>query len=675
MMRFFCTLSSLFLFLSLLAAALPQSVQAAPPPPTFESTNCIHFNIRPEQVPALVTVICGYVTVPERHDTPQGKTIQIAVVVLSHASASAADPLFLAQGGPGGSTIDTYTTILFYKQPDLIRERQIILFDQRGTLYSKPNLVCNEMLDLSIELLDVDLPEEEVFQRSMNALQACRDRLNSQGIDLAAYNSYENAHDIDDIRRALGYDKINLYGVSYGTLLAQHTMRLHPEMLRSIILDSTVPTSVNFITEVPQTQDRSLRALFSACQTSPECNAEYPNLEQMLFGTVEQLNQNPIHVRLTDPETGQSYRALVNGDTLFYTLFMALYSSEFIPYLPRIIRDAEQGEYGVLAYLLSVLTFDRSMSYGMYYSVLCAEDADFTPQDTNIAGVYPYLAEDAEKDLEEMQTACQMWHSERFDAQADAPIVSDIPTLLISGNFDPITPPAFGQKAAEQLSQAYHFTLPLGSHGSFGSQPCANELMKVFLNNPYQAPNPACLSTTSTIPTFLTRSQFLPIPSIPQFLMLKDRLVIAGLIAYGAHILLLLSIALIWPLAAWLGKRRPHPAPAVQAANALAPWLPLASALWHLTMAGLLFFGMGSLALREDMLVFFGLPASFSLIPVAALTSTLLSITMLIITIFAWKNSIWSSARRIYYTLLTLNALAGIFLLLRWGILQSLWVG
>jgi pimeloyl-ACP methyl ester carboxylesterase len=664
---------TLLLLLSLLLAAIPTPVQAADFTPTFQTVNCSTFKIEQEQIPPLYDVICGYVTVPERHNAPQGKTIELAVVIIHNPNTTTApDPLFLAQGGPGGSTIDTYASMLFYRQPGVMNDRDIVLFDQRGTLYSNPNLVCNEMLDLSIELLNVDLPDEQITQRSITAIQACRDRLISQGIDLAAYNSYENAHDINDIRIALGYEKINLYGVSYGTLLAQHAMRLHPGMLRSVIIDSVVPTSINFITEVPQTQDRSLRALFSACQADRECATSYPNLEQTLFDTIEKLNQHPVHIRLTDPETSQSYPALLNGDSVFYALFMALYSSEFIPYLPRLIQDAQRGEYSLITYLLSILTFDRSISYGMYYSVLCAEDADFSPQDANTAGVYPYLAKDAEKDLEEMQKVCQLWHNERFDAQVDAPIISDIPTLVINGQFDPITPPAFGEQAAQQLSHSYIYTLPLGSHGSFLSQPCADDLMMSFLSNPNSPPTQTCAANPT--PDFLTRSDFLPIPILSSFAMLKDRAVIASLIIYAIHLVLLFTFVLVWPAALLLGKRRPILSPSAQATNALAAWLPLAIGFWNLILIGLLFYGVGKLALEENMLLFFGLPRLFTPLPIIAIIITLLNITMIWITFSAWHNKIWSIARRIYYTLLTFSSLVGIFLFVQWGVLQALWV-
>ncbi len=672
--------SLLLLFLSLLFSALPQPpVQAADFTPTFQRTDCATFKIEAAQIPPSHDVICGYVTVPERHDAPEGKTIQLAVVVI-HKNAPitrAPDPLFIAQGGPGGSTIDTYASIFLYRQPNIMNSdtnsRDIVLFDQRGTLYSQPNLVCDEMLELSISLLDVDLPDEEVLQRSLKALQACRDRLTNAGIDLAAYNSYENAHDINDIRMALGYEKINLYGVSYGTLLAQHTMRLHPDILRSVIIDSVVPTSVNFVTEVPQTQDRSLRTLFATCQASPECAAAYPNLEQTLFDTIEQLNQHPIHIRITDPETNQSYRALLDGDGFFYTLFMALYSSEFIPFIPRMIQDAQRGEYSAIAYLLSVLTFDRSMSYGMYYSVLCAEDADFSPQDANTANVYPYLAKDAEKDLQQIQQVCQLWHGERFDSQADAPIVSDIPTLIINGEFDPITPPAFGEQVAQHLSNSYVYTLPLGSHGSFLSQPCAEDLMIAFLADPNTAPPQVCPANNT--PDFLTRSKFLPIPSLSGIVMMKDRQIIASLIIYGLHILLLLTIVIVWPAARLFGKSRfRDTSTATQTIHALAPWLPLAISFWNIVLTGLLLYGIGKLALEENMLLFFGLPTLFTPISIIAITIILMSIAMAWVTFSAWKHSAWSTLRRIYYTLLTLSTFTGIFLLIRWGLLQSLWI-
>ncbi|MEZ4580793.1 MAG: alpha/beta fold hydrolase [Caldilineaceae bacterium] len=258
-----------------LLVALPLLLLLAAPvraqtPPFFEETDC-----------AMVADLaawrdddlrCGYVVVPERRqdvtDPSAVNTIRLAVVVLPATGAAPADdPLFVAQGGPGGSTIDVFTDLLL--DSPLRDRRDIVLFDQRGTLYSDPNLICTEVQARRDELFMAS--DEEYPALLAQVTSDCRARLTAAGIDVAAYNSLENAADVDDIRRALGYEDINFYGVSYGTLLGFHLMRMFPDHLRSVILDGVVPPQVNFITESAASEERVFAAFFPRARGRSLC--------------------------------------------------------------------------------------------------------------------------------------------------------------------------------------------------------------------------------------------------------------------------------------------------------------------------------------------------------------------------------------------------------------------
>ena len=160
-----------------------------------------------------------------------------------------------------------FSTILFCRfllHPKISLEDAIVLFDQRGALYSEPSLVCEEQWELVERTIEQRLTYEEADRLSLEAVTACRRRLERERIDVSAFNSVENAADVAALARALGYEQINLYGVSYGTLLAQHVMRDHPGILRSVVLDAVVPASVNYLTETPRSQDRVYTELFGA---------------------------------------------------------------------------------------------------------------------------------------------------------------------------------------------------------------------------------------------------------------------------------------------------------------------------------------------------------------------------------------------------------------------------
>ena len=209
--------------------------------PRFEPVSCDIFDLY-EHAPGAVEgqdLQCGYLVVPERHDQPDAGSIRLAIVIIkSTGDNPAPDPLILAQGGPGGSGLELYAGLA---SPDselgqmLRPERDLVVFEQRGTRYSLPFLFCQEVLDLELNAAEQELSLEEEARLLREAFQACKVRLEAEGIDLAAYNSIENARDIIDLAHVLGYDRLNYYGVSYGTMLGQHLMRLKPELLRSAI--------------------------------------------------------------------------------------------------------------------------------------------------------------------------------------------------------------------------------------------------------------------------------------------------------------------------------------------------------------------------------------------------------------------------------------------------------
>jgi pimeloyl-ACP methyl ester carboxylesterase len=212
-------------------------------------------------------------------------------VIKSTSSDPAPDPLVAEAGGPGVSTLASASSML--GSADLRAQRDIVLIEQRGTLYSKPYLVCEEILHLGTKMLGQNLSAKEKTALETEALTACRDRLVAEGVNLSAYDSLENAADIVMVLTALGYDEFNFYGVSYATMLAQHLMRDYPERLRSVVLDSVAPLSVNGFVQLPNSADRAFRLLFESCAADPVCDEHFPNLEAVFLDLVEELNRLP----------------------------------------------------------------------------------------------------------------------------------------------------------------------------------------------------------------------------------------------------------------------------------------------------------------------------------------------------------------------------------------------
>ena len=599
---------------------------------------------------------CGYLSVPELHSAPNGPKIKLAVAILkSDGNSPKPDPLVMLQGGPGGSTIETYAGLLLLTNP-FRSQRDVILFDQRGTLYSKPALTCKELRELSLRTLDQKLSIEEGSRLSAEALAACRDRLKAEGINLAAFNSLENAADVNDLRVALGYEKINVYGVSYGTLLALHTLRDFSAGLRSVILDAVVPTQINFVTQTPQSAQRVFNEFFAACTKDATCNKNYPNLEKTFFDLVKQLNDTPAHVQLTSSETSERRNAQIDGNGLIGFLFQSLYSSDLRPILPQAIADAAAGNFGLLADIDSLFVFDDSISIGMHYSVVCAEDADFSPADVDTTGLRPELRDLEKQGALDYLKICPAWGVKDLGAKVDAPVISAVPTLVLNGQLDPITPPAFGKAAADGLSHSYTIVFPGGGHGQLNfTNKCASDIVNEFLDDPTLKPDDSCVAGNKpefSPPTALASTPFLNILNY----MLIGKRSIAPLVLLGLGLSVLLTLFLVWPVA-WLirlvrskpGDHRPG--------TRIARWLVVVLAVLlvgFLVWLGVIYFQM--FQNQQLILTTFGIPTQQVGVFVLPLVILGLTLLMGLCLVMAWRRGFWNAAGRVYYTLLFISA-------------------
>lgn len=659
------------LFFQILPGQSTRTVNAAQnslEPPHYEETAC-KFALPPGMIEGK-DIVCGNLIVAEEHQNPHGPTIQLAIATIKSRSANPApDPLVMMQGGPGGSTIHTFINLLFSSGGRLSANRDLILLEQRGTYYSTPVLTCPEIIAETIETLNQDLSLDESLSRYEKATRACRNRLASEGVNLTAYNSLENAADIEDLRTALGYSKINLYGVSYGTLLALHTMNNYPQGLRSVILDAVVPPQINFLLQAPISENRSFEKLFSTCTADHDCNLYYPNLEKVFTETQNRLDENPAHISITDPDNGTLYPAIINGDSFRSTIFQMLYSSEIIPFLPRVIYEAADGNFNFIQRILSLTLIDRTMSYGMYYSVLCAEDSDFSPQDIQLEGLDPELGKSEQANITSFLNTCQIWNVPLFDSSVDQPVSSDIPTLILNGEFDPITPPSFGEEVAKTLPNSFSVNFPAGGHGAAMSGKCPDNIILEFLNRPDQAPDTSCIGEISA-PRFISKSNTIFIPTMASLVNLEGSTGIE-LIIFVLGNLFLLSAPAVW-LVLWFVRllSRKQKLPAVKSTVVLR-WLAVVNSLTLTTFFGAIVVLSFKLALDNNLVILFGVPSGARMFFILPLLSALLTLLMLAGAFLAWFKRYWSVWNRIYYTLVTLSAGLCVLILVKWDMLGA----
>jgi ABC-type multidrug transport system ATPase subunit/pimeloyl-ACP methyl ester carboxylesterase len=460
----------------------------------FEAGTC------PFEVPSggEYAVECGFVVVPEDHSDPDGSTIRLAVAVIKDLSdAHQPDPVMLLSGGPGEKTVHNASALAGGLAP-IHPNRDFIIFDQRGAGLSEPALECPEFMTALFDLMDEPDPDV-VLQTQFDAVMACRDRLVSEGHNLSVYNTTQNAADVNSIRIALGYDQVNLYGGSYGSLLAQAAMRDYPEGIRSVVLTSVLPLEKSLFVEGSTTIAKAIMHLLDTCANDEGCSSAYPDLHKVLFEVVDRLDADPVPITVTNPLDGQSYDALLTGNSVLSNLVSILYQTNLIPSLPQAIYDVYNGDYDLITQLSSIrLGLFDAVSRGMMYSVLCTEDLiGRTPEDLlNVRAELPrQLAGTASSEIIVEYGSfgiCGNWPVEQSDASTKEPVVRDIPTLILGGEFDPVTPPDYGELVAEYLSHSYTFELPGVGHFIIADE-CARNIAGIFFDDPTRAPDSSCV--------------------------------------------------------------------------------------------------------------------------------------------------------------------------------------
>src|SRR3989440_6318474 len=424
-------------------------------------------------------VRCGFLSVPEDRSHVRGPTIRLAVAIFKTPSSHPApDPVLVLGGGLGDALLETMGPT--YNAGNLLSNRDLILLDQRGAGYSQPSLRCIDN----------------------ETRRACHDRLMKSGINLNAYTTLENAADVHDLIRALGYRQVNLDGISYGTRLALTIMRLYPADLRSVVLDSVIPPQVNGFTSIPPSTLRAFDVLFQRCTTDSSCNATYPHLQAVFYQLVADLNTTPITFDTT-LQTGKTVTVKFTGNDLVLGLRQALYTTGLIPQLPRVIFQIRQHDYTLLSRIYGSSS-DDTMSWGLFYSVECGEDMAFTTRhalETSVQGLPPQ-AQPALLDLDlSFFSTCQFWEMKPVPAIQKEPVRSTIPTLILQGEYDPATPPANGMLAAQTLRKSYFFLVPGVGHAVQARSTCPDDIMRTFLENPTAKPDASCLSSMQE-PTF-----------------------------------------------------------------------------------------------------------------------------------------------------------------------------
>lgn len=422
-------------------------------------------------------VKCATLNVIENRETKQGRNIGLNIVVLpATARVKEADPIFLFAGGPGQAAAALAPQALAILG-SLNNKRDIVLIDQRGTGKSNGlNCKIPEMTDPALgNMADTALRDASIRK----ILSECRDVL-AKNADLTQYTTTIAMADYDEVRAALGYDKINLWGASYGTRSSMEYLRRYPARVRSVVIDGVAPPSMALPVDFAQDAGAAYQKLLTACEQETTCAKNFPNFSRQIDAVLDKLAKAPRKVMLANAFSGISSEVAVTRDMVLAAIFSTLYVPEMAATLPAAMSQAAAGDFAMLmslSGLFSEMTEDQS-AFGMRLSVTCAEDIPRYQAAVieRAAGIAPFRR----LFIDEFAKACEVWPKGKIAADFDQPVISDKPVLILSGGLDPVTPPIHGDEVKKTLTNAVHFIAPNVGHG-VSHKGCGPKLVKKFI--------------------------------------------------------------------------------------------------------------------------------------------------------------------------------------------------
>lgn len=431
---------------------------------------------------------CEQTTLPLLHERPHGEQIQTPVIVV-RAEAPTAPPVVLLQGGPGGSGLDFFLNGVAFTPlgQALLQQHDLVIIEQRGTRYAQPALMCPEVFEAERMAAQSTAGYAATLEILYGAHLACRQRLIAEGIDLNAFTAEQISLDVIATVDRLGYSEFYLYGISYGSLIAQYTLRLAGERVRGVILDAVVPAEIDLLAQVPRHFERSLKAVFAACEQEAPCLADFPDLERRYLALVDQLNAAPVTVTTLNGTLPLE----ISGADLVDLTQRALYVTGLIADLPRAIYQMSEGDFSWLSQWGGALLFSQGLAHGVYHSALCADDGNFALEAVDTTGDWETLLDTLARAPEMLARVCARWGVTPLPAAFDAPVISDVPTLLFSGQFDPVAPPEAAEIVGRWLPNRYTVTFPQAGHGSLLAGSCPGQIVLAFLNDPASVPQAA----------------------------------------------------------------------------------------------------------------------------------------------------------------------------------------
>ena len=474
------------------AAGAPAAGTLEPAFPSLTLTSC---QLEDPSKVSIVLAECGDLSVPENPADHRGRHITLRVArVRAINRHKQPDPLFVLAGGPGMAATTFYASAAFAFER-IHRDRDIVLVDQRGTGKSNP---------LNCALDDDDLYRATDAEVAADARRCLTTLEKTARVEF--YTTSIAVQDLDTVRAALGYPRINLYGASYGTRVAQHYVRRFPSRTRSVILDGVVPPQLALGPATALNAEHALEHILARCAHEAECSKHFGDPSASYRSLRNSLQAHAVPVSLADPTSGESSKFEFTSYHFATVLRLASYTAEQAALLPLMLHGATQSaNFTPLAsqFLLVNRSYGEALAYGMHNSVVCSEDVPFWDlTKINRAELEKTYLGTAQ--LDGLKSVCSVWPRGPIDPDFHSELRSDVPALLLSGGDDPVTPPADAEQARRGFPHSIHIVINGFGHGQL-TAPCVDRLMAKFVDlGRVEGLDVSCVQNDTPMPFFVT---------------------------------------------------------------------------------------------------------------------------------------------------------------------------
>jgi len=424
---------------------------------------------------------CAYLIVPENRNKPNGKTIKLPFIYVENNNPNKQkDPVLYTAGGPGASSLGG---VRFIHRRAFFKDRDYIAFEQRGTTFAQPCLSCDGMGDAIKEAYRKNLSLDSMV---LQQVKKYRKALAEQGVDLDAYNTIENAADIEDLRRALHIDSINLVGISYSGGLMMTVMRNFPEHIRSVVLDSALPGFVNYEEDALFSINESFNRIFSNCDRDSLDKTLYGNMKQRFQQYFTSIADKVFTLKYLEKGTTDSIGIKYRRSELLDFLVDKLSDNGALKNVPYMINQLIAGNHkGYMTwYFDNIFSAGNSNTLGMRFSMYCSEQINYADQKLidKQNEIFPYLAGYRFNNVD--HAICNCWNVKSVSSIAKTPVYSNIPVLLTSGDTDPYCRPFYNDLIHHYMPNSQRLLFTDKTHAPLLNTRVGDELLARFLSNP-----------------------------------------------------------------------------------------------------------------------------------------------------------------------------------------------